>query len=302
MTRAHVGVVVIGRNEGDRLRACLASLAGRFDTIVYVDSGSTDGSVLFAANFGACVIQLDPTRPFTAARARNAGFKRLVQLAPQTEFVQFIDGDCELAEGWPGAGVSYLGQDLEAAVVAGSLQERFPERSAFNRLCEMEWNTPFGEVQSCGGIALMRRNAFEDVGGFDRSLVAGEEPDLCFRLRSKGWKIQRIDYLMATHDAAMYRIGQWWQRAKRSGFADGEAAARRGDSEPHLQRKVRSNLFWASPIAWPLWPLLWLKVASQRGALYATHIVAGKVPHAVGQCKYWAGKARRIESQLIEHK
>src|SRR5947207_307333 len=62
---ATLGVVVIGRNEGDRLRTCLSAVAGRNLPVVYVDSGSTDGSVATARGLGADVVALDLTTPFT---------------------------------------------------------------------------------------------------------------------------------------------------------------------------------------------------------------------------------------------
>src|SRR5690349_18516545 len=99
---ARLGVVAIGRNEGERLRLCLESLI-RSATVrgdVYVDSGSTDGSVALAQSLGVDVVHLDLTEKFTAARARNAGWRRLVQLYPDIRYVQFVDGDCEVVEGW----------------------------------------------------------------------------------------------------------------------------------------------------------------------------------------------------------
>ena len=95
-----VGVVVIGRNEGERLRRCLESVRGAAQAIVYVDSGSTDGSVALATGLGATVVALDMRRPFTAARARNEGMRRLQAIAPDLVFVQFVDGDCEMVAGW----------------------------------------------------------------------------------------------------------------------------------------------------------------------------------------------------------
>ena len=98
------GIVVIGRNEGERLKRCLQSLP-KSAPVVYVDSGSTDGSDLWAREFGAELVRLDPATPFTAARARNAGFRRLTEITPHTSFVQFVDGDCELAGDWPTTGI-----------------------------------------------------------------------------------------------------------------------------------------------------------------------------------------------------
>ena len=95
-----IGVVAIGRNEGERLRRCLESLDGHGLTVVYVDSGSTDDSVALARSLSIEVVDLDMSTPFTAARARNAGFERLLQIDPGVRFVQFLDGDCEVADGW----------------------------------------------------------------------------------------------------------------------------------------------------------------------------------------------------------
>ena len=70
----------------------------RASVIVYVDSGSNDGSVQRARHLGADVIELDMRVPFTAARARNVGFRRLREISPDIEYVQFVDGDCELID------------------------------------------------------------------------------------------------------------------------------------------------------------------------------------------------------------
>src|SRR6056297_3022296 len=88
-----VAAITIGRNEGERLKRCLASLEGLVAPIVYVDSGSTDGSVAAARNAGAEVVELDPSAPFTAARARNVGLVRLSEIDPDGTYVQFLDGD-----------------------------------------------------------------------------------------------------------------------------------------------------------------------------------------------------------------
>ncbi len=62
-----VGVIVIGRNEGERLKRCLNSLRHDCPVMVYVDSGSTDGSVEFAESIGVKVVRLDLSTPFTMA-------------------------------------------------------------------------------------------------------------------------------------------------------------------------------------------------------------------------------------------
>src|SRR5258708_29326418 len=132
------GIVAIGRNEGERLKRCLRSLpvAAR---IVYVDSGSTDGSDAWARDFGAEVVHLDLSIQFTAARARNAGFRRLLEMAPQIPYVQFVDGDCELAREWPTTAIDFLQQHDDVAAVFGRRRELKPDQSVYNQLCDFEW-------------------------------------------------------------------------------------------------------------------------------------------------------------------
>ena len=244
-----VGIVVIGRNEGERLNRCLRSVSTPGRPVVYVDSGSSDGSVKTARSLDVDVVELDASLAFSAARARNAGAERLAAIAPHLKFVQFIDGDCEIREGWIERARAELDARPDAAVVCGRRRERNPDASIYNRLADLEWETPTGEVKSCGGDALMRLDAFRDSGGFDPSVVAGEEPELCQRLRNRGWKILRIDADMTWHDAAITRFDQWWNRQVRSGYGATDVATRfRQGREPLFVRQVRSAELWS--IGW----------------------------------------------------
>jgi glycosyltransferase involved in cell wall biosynthesis len=243
---SRVGVVIIGRNEGQRLITCLESILCITDRVVYVDSGSNDGSVDSALARGAQVVSLDMSRPFTAARARNAGMARLVECHPTVTLVQFVDGDCEMAPSWIPAASAHLLAHPGVAAVCGRLKERYPQRSVYNRLCDAEWDRPPGETDACGGIFMVRRDAFERVGGFRDDIVAGEEPELCSRLRAHGLKIWRMKEPMALHDAAMTRFGQWWMRSRRGGFASALLADVPGylDAAPRA-RHNRGIVIWA---------------------------------------------------------
>ncbi|MGB7409130.1 MAG: glycosyltransferase, partial [Pontixanthobacter sp.] len=212
-----IGLVAIGRNEGERLQRCLRSIPQGI-AVVYVDSASTDDSVAFARSMGADVVSLDLDKPFTAARARNEGYARLADTKPTLQFVQFVDGDCEVEAEWFGAAIEALIKHDEVAAVCGRRRERFPDASFYNRMCDDEWNTPVGYADACGGDALLRRSAFEQVDGYDGAMVAGEEPEMCSRLRAADWRILRIDAPMTIHDADMHHPRQWWLRAIRSGF------------------------------------------------------------------------------------
>lgn len=237
-----IGIVAIGRNEGERLMRCLRSLDGSGAAVVYVDSASTDGSADRARALGAHVVDLDMALPFTAARARNAGLAAL----PSVELVQFIDGDCELDADWLAKAAAFLDAHADVAVVCGRRRERFPDASVFNRLCDMEWDTPVGEAAACGGDSLMRADAVRALGGFRDTLTAGEEPELCARLRAAGWRVWRIDAEMTRHDAAMLRFRQWWWRSVRTGFGYAQAGdATAALPQPLYRTEVKRAMLWA---------------------------------------------------------
>jgi len=238
-------VIAIGRNEGERLRLCLSSALSCGCRVIYVDSKSTDDSVEMARSMGADVVELDMSLPFSAARARNAGIE---MLAPGTRFVQFVDGDCEIVAGWIEKARNALESRSDVAVVCGRRRERFPQKSVYNRMADIEWDTAAGEAQSCGGDAMMRCDVFREVGGFDSSVVAGEEPELCQRIRARGWKILRIDAEMTLHDAAMLSFGQWWRRMVRGGYGAMDVATRFG-AQGLFVGHVKSTRAWA--IGWP---------------------------------------------------
>jgi GT2 family glycosyltransferase len=252
-----LGVVAIGRNEGARLRRCIEALAGQDVTVVYVDSASTDESIALARAQGVEVVELDMSLPFSAARARNAGFERLLRVDPEVRFVQFLDGDCEVADGWLERGRRVLEEQPATAVVFGYRNERFPERSIYNRLADIEWNMPItsgqgnGVAVACGGDAMIRAEAFRAVGGYNPSIPAGEEPELCQRLRCAGFSVVRLDANMTWHDSAMLRFGQWARRQFRTGYGGLDFATRFGrrGMDP-FHRQIRSTRFWA--VGWPL--------------------------------------------------
>jgi GT2 family glycosyltransferase len=323
-----LAVVAIGRNEGARLQTCLHSAlaAGMAAVVVYVDSGSTDGSVALAQALGCSVVNLDLRTPFTAARARNEGFARALQLQSGLTHVQFVDGDCELVAGWLPAALAFLQTTPDVAAVCGRRRERFPQRSIYNQLCDIEWNTPVGQAKSCGGDVLMRADALQAVGGYRNSLIAGEEPELCVRLRSAGWRIWRLDHDMTLHDAAILRFGQWWSRSKRAGHAFAEGAELHGaPPERHWVRESRSAWLWGAVLPlgiaafslvfgpWALavlavYPLqvlrLWRRArhAVPASGWYATFLVLGKLPEMLGQLKFVLGRLRGQRSGLIEYK
>ena len=325
-----VGVVVIGRNEGSKLRECLLSAISPERKVVYVDSGSTDNSVDLANSLNVNVVELDLSVPFTAARARNQGFKHLLTINPNIEFVQFVDGDCYICPEWWSRAIGEFYAEPDTVVVCGRRKERFPEKSLYNLLCDIEWNTPVGQAKACGGDAMMRVSALEKVGGFNPRLIAGEEPELCLRLRQSGGKILRIDSPMTVHDAQMNKFSQWWKRSQRAGHAYAEGAFLHGKSpEKHWVKESRSIWLWG--VTFPsialifalishgisvfalafLYLILWYKtfkfyqtqeLSSSHAACYSLFCVLAKFPQVQGQIDFHLRRLLHKQSTLIEYK
>jgi GT2 family glycosyltransferase len=330
-----LGLVAIGRNEGERLVRCLASVQ-EVASRVYVDSGSTDGSVEFARSGGLTVVELPVPPPFTAGRARNAGLARLLADIPDLEFVQMVDGDCEVQPGWLDSAVAVLKSESDLALVFGWTRERFPRRSMYNGLCDDEWNVPIGISTGCGGNALFRVEALRQVDFYNAAMIAGEDSELCMRLRKAGWRLRRIDVEMTLHDANITKFRQWWRRARRSGHAYGEMAHLHPDArDPNWPRTVRNIVIWGA--AWPAillltlllallidtrlwfvdalvaatWPLnvakvtlrqrrrgLCIKLAWVSGVL----LMVGKLPQLLGLIGYHRDRLSGRSSRLIEYK
>lgn len=316
-----VGAVIIGRNEGARLVAALAAARPQVDHIVYVDSGSTDNSIAEAEAVSAEVVRLDTSVPFTAARARNAGLSRLQELPHPPDLVMFIDGDCALREGWIATARGFLADHPDVAAVFGRRRERFPEASIYNRMTDQEWARPPGETRACGGDVLMRLAALEAVGRYNPTLIAGEEPELCVRLRQAGWRIWCLDAEMTWHDADMHRFGQWWNRSRRAGHAYAEGAAMHGrPPERHYVAQLRRAVIWglALPLVillgallispWALalallWPLKAVRLMRQgHDPVRAIFLTLGNFAEAAGVLTYLGKRLTGRKSELIEYK
>lgn len=325
---AHIGIVVIGRNEGARLARSLDSVRGSGLPVVYVDSGSSDGSAASARALGAHVVELDPERPFSAARARNEGFAALAA-AHVVDLVQFLDGDCTLLPGWLDAARASIGADARRAIVIGPLRERHPEASVYNRMCALEWKSPPGDLVnfgSLGGIMLVRAEVFASLHGFDEQVIAGEDSELGVRVAAAGFTITKIAEPMATHDADIQRFGQWWKRAVRAGHAIGQRFSLHGRSAARdCARERRSALLWGAalpatilllaPVTYGLsfllaggYLVLGRRIAHYRmgqgdephdARLYARFVVIAKFAEALGLVRFhlnhMAGKFRIIE-------
>jgi len=283
--------------------------------------------VAFSRALGVAVVELDMRTPFTAARARNEGFRHLLATQPGLDSVFFVDGDCEVVRDWPERAAQFLQQHSAVAVVWGRCRERYPERSVYNLLCDLEWNALApGESAVCGGNAVMRAGAFRQAGGFRAELICGEEPELCVRLRRDGWRIWHLDEDMVLHDAAIYRFGQWWKRMIRGGYAFAQGAALHGSPpERFCVRESGSAWLWGFiipcvlaglvlAVGWRALPLLLVYPlqtvrlavrgrgsARERWSRAVAHVVC-KFPETLGQVRFVLDRLRHAPAQLIEYK
>jgi glycosyltransferase involved in cell wall biosynthesis len=305
--------VVTGRNEADKLPRAVKSVLSVAWPIVYVDSGSTDGSSDIARSLGVDVVDLDGSRPFSVARGRNEGYRRALAMAPDSQFVQFVDADSEICPSWLDAAQASLERDARAAAVFGRLREKRPDRTIFNRLYQAEFDAHFAQDRSVPGMSMMRLQAIVEAGGFAESMSGFEDTELSFRFRESNWRIVRIETDMAVHDARMATARQWWKRQLRGGFARGQEYARRAQATSRYgERDWWSIWFWglllpvfiivsALPTrGWTLWLLMGyvaMALRIRRGylrrnaaftspGLYAASLMMGKLPQAIGLAQF----------------
>ena len=320
---SRLGVIAIGRNEGARLERCLASLAGN-TPLIYVDSGSRDGSVAAARAAGAHVVGLSPERPFTAARARMEGFGALEQLG-LPDYVFFVDGDCEVVEGWAEAGAAALDQDPGLGLVTGWRAEIHPEASIYNALCDFEWHRPAGAITTCGGDMMVRAEAYRAAGGYDPQVIAAEDDEFCLRLGKAGWGLRRLPISMTRHDAAMMRFSQWWKRAVRSGHGFAQV----GGKHPEFFRPERRRVWlyglvlpilFLAGLVWSGWlalgvvalyvlsygrsaqGLMHAGLPAGKAAHQAIFLTLSKFPNLIGMLTYFWRKIRARDMRIIEYK
>jgi cellulose synthase/poly-beta-1,6-N-acetylglucosamine synthase-like glycosyltransferase len=327
-----LSIVVIGRNEGARLVRCLESIRAMRTPgpteLIYVDSNSSDDSTAIAAAAGARVIALSSANP-TAAAGRNAGWR-----AANAPLVLFLDGDTVLYRDFVADSLKEF-ESPRVAIVFGNRREIDPEFSLFNRVVDLDWIPARArESKHCGGDALVRRSVLEEVEGFDDRLIAGEEPDMCRRMRGRGWVIIHLDRPMTGHDLAMSSFAQYWNRAVRTGYACAEVSRRyRNTAEPFWQRESRHNLLHGALLSSVVIAGTSLSVATETllpiaavalliGALavrtavrarwksanlatllcYGIHSHFQHIPILLGQVRYWLDLWRGRTSGLIEYK
>ena len=332
MSSPPLSVVIIGRNEGERLERCIRSVQTINDPpagmeIIYVDSDSTDGSPARAETLGAKVLTVHPERP-AAAIGRNAGWQ-----AAQAPIVLFLDGDTILDPDFLKIALPNF-DDPQVAAVCGHRRELYPQASWYQRVLDLDWIHPPDFDAFCGGDVLIRRQVLEEIQGYDPTLIAGEDPEICQRLHARGYAIRYLDHLMTWHDLAITTWTQYWRRAIRTGHAYAEISnLLRHTTTPLWQRESRKNFFHAivltgifffgilltlvlkSPVPVLLsltlfillsmrsaWRSRWRSNNALTLLLYGFHSQFQHIPIALGQLSYYYHRWRGQRRRLIEYK
>ncbi len=175
----------------------------------------------------------------------------------------------------------------------------------------------------------MRVSALQEAGGWAVELIAGEDPDISYRMRDLGWKIVRLGLPMTMHDANMTRFREYWRRAIRSGHAYAEVGwkHRRRSGRPWMTHTLGIVAYGAVlPVAGILcaflfWPasllviLIYVRMLAvmvsfcrRKGSTwrlsiaYAALNLVCKFASFVGVARYWLGRASGREGRLIEYK
>jgi len=320
-----VDLVLIGRNEGERLIKSLASVVPQARRVVYVDSGSTDDSVTNAERVGAQVVNLDMSVPFTAARARNSGVEALMALDDPPEFIQFLDGDCVLRDGWLDHATTAMRSKPDLAIVTGLQAELNRDTTVFNQMSDFEWKRPTGPIDACGGNMMVRVSAFESVGGFNPDVIAAEDDEFCTRLRKSGWYLVRIAESMSLHDGGVLQFAQWWKRAERTGHGFAQVGYMHSDYFVRERRRV-----WLYGLILPvvavfgaiaslLVPLFVLAiyglsfwktaqglksegVVAHEASRHAGLLTMSKFPNVIGMIRYHWRRLSHAKMHIIEYK
>lgn len=328
MNDPFVSIVIIGRNEGDRLVKCIQSAQNleypsEKKEIIYVDSCSSDGSTESAKKLGIEKVYILEQEKTCAAMGRNLGLQHA-----DGELILFLDGDTQISSDFLTTAVPHF-ESEEIAVVYGRRTEIHPD-SIYIKLCGSDWSQRIpGYTDTAAGDVLVRADVIREIGGY-KEIIAGEDPEMSNSVINAGYKILFLDINMVKHDLAMYNFKQYWRHSVRSGFAYAVVAdLTKKRANPLWVDKSKKillqgilyifapllgiilSLFLRSPIPFLIYMLLgglilcrsFLKnrkkgMERKYNLIYTLHSHFLKIPLIIGQFTYMTNKNK----SLIEYK
>ncbi|UCD05132.1 MAG: glycosyltransferase [candidate division WOR-3 bacterium] len=216
----YVSVVIIGKDEEKNLANCIRSVrdieypAERVE-IIYVDNGSHDRSVAIARQQNINTVEERGQYP-SPGLARNRGIREA-----KYDIIHFIDGDMTMDSGYLGKAVRFLDVDKIGCVI-GDVQELGSESSFLSRVLNYPWaSRKTGFVEAPGGGGTFRKSVLEAVEGYNPYVLKGQETEIGYRIREEGYRIYKIDHLMAMHDYGINRLDDLVKRSYRMGSSYG---------------------------------------------------------------------------------
>ncbi|RME71750.1 MAG: glycosyltransferase, partial [Planctomycetota bacterium] len=202
-----ISFIIPVRNDPERLERCLASVASSAATaelpaeVIVVDNGSTDATPQVAREAGARVLSAPGV---TVARLRNRGAE-----GARGAILAFVDADHTIGRGWAAAAAELL--ERPGVSAAGAPYRPPADGTWVQRTYDLLRAHPDGTVETqwlgSGNLAV-RREAFEEAGGFDESLATCADLDLCRRLREAGHTIVADERLESVHHGDPATLGE----------------------------------------------------------------------------------------------
>ena len=192
-----VSIIVIGRNEAQRIEKCLrsvfASLPSREDCeVIYVDSASEDDTVAIASRFPIRILQLRNSWKLSPSAGRYIGYQHA-----RGKYLLFVDGDSLLFKRWLINACAFLDNNPTCGGVAGIMHQAYLSRkgnciAVAKNYFSQRPSEPVRQAVSLSGIAMYRRDAMEKAGTFNPFLTTGEECELALRIQDAGYSLARI--------------------------------------------------------------------------------------------------------------
>jgi glycosyltransferase involved in cell wall biosynthesis len=216
----NVSIIVIGRNEAQRIERCLrsvfASMPSREDCeVIYVDSASEDETVAIASRFPIRILQLRQSWKLSPSAGRYIGYQHA-----RGKYLLFVDGDSLLYKRWLVRACEFLGENPACGGVGGIMHQAYLSRSgnciavAKNYFSQSP-EEPVRAAVSLSGIAMYRRDAMEKAGTFNPFLTTGEECELALRIQDAGYSLARIfEPMCVTYSSPRETVGEIMRRSR----------------------------------------------------------------------------------------
>lgn len=195
--QSFISFVIPVKDDAERLCRCLTSITTNnypreLIEIIVVDNDSRDGSARVARDFGAVVLHSTAS---SVAKLRNHGAR-----AALGKIIAFVDSDHEIDGQWILSALDVLSHPAVAATGSAYLPQ--PRANWVQRLYDglrrhLVQREDVGWLGS--GNFAVKRAPFEQIGGFNASLTACEDVDLCNRLRLEGHRIVEDPTLRSIH-------------------------------------------------------------------------------------------------------